>query len=69
MKVYVVISMDIGNLPCGVYDTIELAKKRVNDLAMRKMHGCVCEYEVNKNVGEDGRIENIYDNMCGASIF
>lgn len=69
MKVYIVISIDNGNLPCGVYDTFEQAKDRVEDMATRKMHGCVCEYEVNKNVVEDGSIKNIYDNMCGASIF
>ena len=55
MKVYVVLS-DTSNIPLGIYDDFDSAKKYI--LAYPSTHLCIFEYELNS----DKQGKNIYDN-------
>ena len=63
MELYIVISVNCGNLPQGVYDSLEKAKEYVDSfLTPKKYHGCVCKYVLNDETRITSTVDNVYDN-------
>lgn len=65
MEFFVVISMDFGNLPLGVFMDFERAKEVVDQLGEKGNHGCIFQYygDLTYFIGTDQRQpRNIYDN-------
>lgn len=62
-EVYIVISINCGNLPQGVYDSLEKAKEHVDTvLTPKQYHGCVCKYILNEKTKITSMVDNVYDN-------
>ncbi len=60
-ELFVVISVDYGNLPLGIYNSFVEAKSYVDELEANGKHGCICRYVLNQKAVQ-GVVENIYDN-------
>lgn len=63
MDVFVVLSMDMGNIPLGVYDSPELANAHSDSIRLSMgLHACVAKFQMNQ-VSPNGpeTIVNVYD--------
>jgi uncharacterized protein YabN with tetrapyrrole methylase and pyrophosphatase domain len=60
-EVFVVLSMDMGNVPLAVYDSFEAARTLADDIFTRSnKHACVAKFRLNV-AGRSEVLDNVYD--------
>jgi hypothetical protein len=67
-EVFVVLSMDMGNVPLAVYDSFEAAKRHADDIFTRSnKHACVAKFRMNVP-GRGEVLDNVYDVFQGLRL-
>ncbi len=60
-EVFVVLSMDMGNVPLAVFDSFEAARTLADDIFTRSnKHACVAKFRMNVE-GRSEVLDNVYD--------